>query len=191
MEKENKKNGIVPRISNKMRGFKEIKISPKFKKNLIVTLSIALIGGAVLLNWAFFSEPRLDSGSVIEDGENAANSEIEDDYFEATQISRQRARDESMQVLQTIVDNEEALDDVKSEAWADITKIAENIEAEANIESLVMSKGIAECVAVVSDDSATVIVKTDGLMENQITQIQEIVFEQAGIAVENLKIIEK
>lgn len=191
MATEKKKNDLIPRIGNQIRKLKDIKISQKIKKNIIVTLSIALIGGAVLLNWAFFSDPPVESEGVIDNGESASNAEVEDDYFEATQISRQRARDESMQVLQTIVENEEALDEIKSEAWADISQIAENIEAEANIESLVMSKGIAECVAVVSEDSATVIVRTDALMENQITQIQEIVYEQAGIPVENLKIIEK
>ncbi len=187
-----KKNKLLPRISDKIQKVKDIKISSKFKKNIIVTLSIALIGGAVLLNWAFFSGNVVGGEGVVSGGEKTSvNDQSVDDYFTATQISRQRARDESMEVLQTIVDNEDALDDVKSEAWEDITRIAENIEAEANIESLVMSKGIAECVAVVSEDAATVIVKSDGLLENQITQIQEIVYEQAGIAVENLKIIEK
>jgi len=191
MENENK-NNLLPRISQKVKKLKDVKLSKTFKKQLIVTLSVALIGASVLLNWSFFSDKTVDksngSNQAVELNENELSNE---DYFTATQISRQRARDESIEVLQTIVDNDEALDEVKSEAWNDITRIAQNIEAEANIESLVMSRGIAECVAVVSDDSATVIVKTDGLHENQITQIQEIVFEQTNIPVENLKIIEK
>ena len=191
MENENK-NNLLPRISQKVKKLKDVKLSKTFKKQLIVTLSVALIGASVLLNWSFFSDKTVDksngSNQAVELNENELSNE---DYFTATQISRQRARDESIEVLQTIVDNDEALDEVKSEAWNDITRIAQNIEAEANIESLVMSRGIAECVAVVSHDSATVIVKTDGLHENQITQIQEIVFEQTNIPVENLKIIEK
>lgn len=192
MENDNK-NKLLPRISEKVKKIKNVKISNTLKKQLIITLSIALIGGAVLVNWTFFADKtaktndkKSDSGVKTEE-----NVSSDDDYFAATQISRQRARDESIEVLQTIVDNEEALDEVKNEAWNDITQIAQNIEAEANIESLVMSRGIAECVAVVSNDSVTVIVKSDGLYENQITQIQEIVYEQTSIPVENLKIIEK
>ena len=192
MENDNK-NKLLPRISEKVKKIKDVKITKTFKKQLIVTLSIALIGGAVLVNWTFFSDHNVKNGTNdYESGTDLTqDASADDDYFTATQISRQRARDESMEVLQTIVDNEEALDEVKNEAWNDITQIAQNIEAEANIESLVMSRGIAECVAVVSNDSATVIVKTDGLHENQITQIQEIVYEQTNIPVENLKIIEK
>ena len=190
MEHDNK-NKLLPKISDKVKKIKEVKISKSFKKQLIVTMSVALIGGAVLLNWTFFSDDVKGESAINGSGQVAQSNVSDEDYFTATQISRQRARDESIEVLQTIVDNEEALDEVKSEAWNDITKIAENIEAEANIESLVMSRGIAECVAVVSNDSATVIVKSDGLHENQITQIQEIVYEQTNIPVENLKIIEK
>lgn len=192
MENDKNKNKLLPRLGEKVRQVKNVKMSKKLKKNIIVTLSIALIGGAVLLNWAFFSSETV--GDIISDSEeNTAVGDLasDEDYFTATQISRQRARDESMEVLQTIVDNEDALEDVKTEAWEDITRIAQNIESEANIESLVVSKGIAECVAVVSNENATIIVKTDGLMENQITQIQEIVYEQTGIPVENLTIIEK
>lgn len=192
MENDKNKNKLLPRLGEKVRQVKNVKMSKKLKKNIIVTLSIALIGGAVLLNWAFFSSETV--GDIISDSEEntaVGDSASDEDYFTATQISRQRARDESMEVLQTIVDNEDALEDVKTEAWEDITRIAQNIESEANIESLVVSKGIAECVAVVSNENATVIVKTDGLMENQITQIQEIVYEQTGIPVENLTIIEK
>lgn len=192
MESNGKKNKLLPKFSEKIQKVKDIKISNKLKKNIITTLSIALIGGAVLLNWAFFSDDITNGEGVVSKADNVnSEDEAQSDYFTATQISRQRARDESMEVLQTIVDNDEALDDVKSEAWEDITRIAQNIEAEANIESLVVSKGIAECVAVVSENGATVIVKSDGLVENQITQIQEIVYEQTGIPVENLKIIEK
>ena len=69
--------------------------------------------------------------------------------------------------------------------------IAANIQSEGNIESLVVSKGFEDCVAVINEGSATVVVKSDGLLENEITQIQEIVYTEAGILPENLKIIEK
>ena len=186
----------IPRLGEKMgeklKSVKKVKLSPKVKKNIAVTASIALIGTAVLMNWLFFSdgtnEPVQNSAPDKTEDTVQTNSE---DYFTTSQISRQRARDESIQVLQSIVYSDQAVDDIKNEAWEDIGKIAKNIEAEANIETLVVSKGIEECVAVVSENAATVIVKTDGLLENQITQIQEIVYEQAHIPVENLKIVEK
>ncbi|MFR5889415.1 MAG: hypothetical protein ACLUFM_00095 [Lachnospiraceae bacterium] len=42
----------------------------------------------------------------------------------------------------------------------------------------------------ISGDSANIIVKSDGITPAQISQISEIVYEQAGIIPANLKIIE-
>lgn len=183
---------IGGKVGEKIKSAKKFKLTAKVKKNIIVAASVVLIGGAIVLNWYMFADgAEKASVDITQDRTATASNDAADDYFTTTQISRQRARDESIEVLQSIVYSEEAVDDVKNEAWEDITKIARNIEAEANIETLVVSKGIEECVAVVSDESATVIVKSDDLRENQITQIQEIVYEQANIPVENLKIVQK
>ena len=54
-----------------------------------------------------------------------------------------------------------------------------------------MSKGFEECVAVISEGKCNVIVKSDGLQANEISQIKEIVYEQAAINPLDIKIIEK
>ena len=65
------------------------------------------------------------------------------------------------------------------------------IRCDANIESLIKAKGFEECVAVISENSASVIIKTsDSLAPNQIAQISEIVYEQSGILPTELNIIE-
>ena len=70
-------------------------------------------------------------------------------------------------------------------------KIAEDIECESRIETLVKAKGFEECIAVINDGTATVIVKTDDLLASEVAQINEIVYEQSGILPTGLKIIEK
>ncbi|MBR2296973.1 MAG: SpoIIIAH-like family protein, partial [Clostridia bacterium] len=67
----------------------------------------------------------------------------------------------------------------------------QDIDSESKIETLVRAKGFEECIAVISDDTATVIVKTDGLVASEVAQINEIVYEQSGILPTGLKIIEK
>ena len=65
--------------------------------------------------------------------------------------------------------------------------------AESNIETLVMAKGFSDCVAVINGDMATIVVKTDGdgLLASEISQINEIVYEQAQILPVNIKITER
>ena len=65
------------------------------------------------------------------------------------------------------------------------------MEAEANIETLIEAKGFEECVAVIKDDSVSIVVKSDGLQAAQISQINEIVYEQSGISPVNVKIIQR
>lgn len=105
-------------------------------------------------------------------------------------LSRTQARDEAIEVLNGVINSESAVAEVKNEAQAEINKIAKDVENEANIETLVKSKGFEACVAVISGDSANIIVKSDGITPAQISQISEIVYEQAGIIPANLKIIE-
>ena len=96
-----------------------------------------------------------------------------------------------MQVLQQVVDSTDAMEDVKSEAYTSINTIAAEIECESNIEQLVLAKGFEQCLAVVNENSASVIVKSDGLLANEVAQIKEIVYEQSGVLPKDIKIIEK
>jgi hypothetical protein len=66
------------------------------------------------------------------------------------------------------------------------------MDDEANIESLVVAKCFSQCVAVLNDEKASIVVKSDtALTAAQLAQINEIVFVQSGIEPENITIIQK
>ncbi len=169
---------------------------------VIAGAAVILVGGAIL-NWKLTSaEERAGRaglavdvsalrGESEEDGEQIAASTPVYNYFEAMQLSRRQARDEAMEVLMTVAESATAVDTMKTDAMEEIAQIARDIEAEANIESLVLSKGFEQCVAVVNGDAASVIVKSAGLLPSEIAQISEIVYEQTGISPSRLKIIER
>ena len=179
------------------------------KRHLAVAASVLIIGFAVYLNWSMtdgagdtvigqsgtlsvtdVSAPPIgvnDSDEIP----SASNADSADDYFAVSQINRQRARDEAIAVLQDVVDGAANLSDVQSDALSQISQIAADIEREAAIESLVKGKGFSDCVAVISGENVNVIVRSAALLPNEIAQIQEIVYETAGILPANVKIIEK
>ncbi|MBO5293687.1 MAG: SpoIIIAH-like family protein [Clostridia bacterium] len=187
----------------------EVKKSNKFKtvilklgkRNIIVACSALLIGVAVLLNWILFAGSGNDGGydgydqpsGNISDNLNQDNTVTDADntYFSATQVSRQRARDEALEVLQAVVDNAESSETAKTEALAGISAIAEEIQKEANIESLITAKGFEKCVAVLNGDSISIIVSADTLQPAQLAQINAIVYEQTGITPAGVTIINK
>ena len=174
------------------------------KRNLAICISVLVIAVAICLNWALYSgtgapddtAPPVDNVTPGEStetgGESDGANENAASYFASVQISRQQARDEALEVLQLVIDSDSAIESAKTDAIADVARIADEIASEANIESLIRAKGFAECVAVINNGKANVVVKTDGpLMQNQVVQIMEIVYEQANIAPENIKITEK
>ncbi len=168
------------------------------RRNLAIILSVLVIGGAVWLNIALFTAGTKQAGgsagngNISVDGNGSGMADDIDSFFASTQVERQRSRDEAIEVLQLVVENPEALDESKVVAMEEISKIAAAIDSESKIESLITAKGFEKCIAVISDSGCNVIVKTSAsLMPNQVAQIQEIVFEQAGILPTNTKIIEK
>ena len=167
------------------------------RRNLIIIGSVLLVGVAICLNWVLFAEPAKD-GYDYNENAGAAGNELEDKdtsqvlaYFASTQVSRDRAREEALAVLQNIVDTSDAESAERTQALEDIATMAANIEAEANIEAMVMAKGFEQCVAIINDGMCTVVVMSDGLLPNQMSQINEIVYEQTGIKPVNVRYIEK
>ncbi len=161
-------------------------------KNIIVATSVLVICGAVYLNYYLFSADKTeDETPVAENLDQGKEVSTNEDYFSSAAVSRQKARDEALQVLQEVVDSTDALEDVKNEAYNGINRIADEIKCESNIEQLVISKGFEQCIAVVNENSASIVVKSDGLLANEVAQIKEIVYKEASISPKNITIIEK
>lgn len=190
------------------------------KKTITASCAVLLIGCAVILNFILFkndnnSEPPKDMGLAInlneitdDEGENKDDKEVKEneekkdaektdgaleggDYFATVSLGRRQARDEAMEVLLSVTESSTALPDAKEEAMNDINQIARDIENESNIETMILSKGFANCVAVVNGESANVIIESDALTPGEVAQVSEIVYEAAGVLPANLTIVEK
>ena len=178
------------------------------KRNLIIACAVVMIGVAVWANWVFFSgngdgfdyagstgmSGELDNSKSPTSGEEetGASNASTDSYFSTMQVSRQRSRDEALEVLYAIIDNANATEEVKAEAAAEVALIAESIQNEAYIEAAVSSQGYEKCVAVISNDTVSVIVKHEGqLTPTQLAQINSVVYEYTKIEPVNITIITK
>ena len=178
------------------------------KRNLIIAGAVIMIGLAVYVNWIFFAGDNKDDsfnydqsagmntnyGTTLGTGSNTGdqNSTSADanSYFSSVQVSRQKARDEALEVLNSVVDNDNATDQVKAEAVAEIRQIASEMENEAKIESLIKTKGYAQCVAVISGENISIVLQHEGeLSAAALAQINAIVYEQTGISPAGISII--
>ncbi len=197
----------LPEAQKKDFKFKSVFTADAFKegakkfgvRNIAIVLSVFIIGAAVFVNWKLFGGPTdiavgdgTQAGSIgTSDGDVSAGASDDVNYFEASLVERERARDEALEVLQGVVDDADSLEAAKEQALLDIATMAKVIENESNIETLIKAKGFEDCVAVINGEKASIIVKSEGLQPNDLSQILEIVYLQAGILPENVTIMEK
>ena len=173
------------------------------KKTIVTVCTVAVLGCMVILNVILFAgdTPENDGMKLAVDlsaeasGDAAAADTLHsgevNDYFQSMSLNRQQARDEAMEVLLSVAESQTALEEAKEAALSDISKLAADMEKETNIETMILSKGFSQCIAVISNENCSVIVESDGLEPGEVAQITEIVYEQAGIQPTNLKIVEK
>ena len=173
--------------------------SSKKVKAISVFLAVLLIGVAVYVNYRLFYDP-VDSmgygdGNMDNSfGDSAATGTSPDgvsDYFTATALNRQQSRDEAIDVLKLVTEDDEASEEAKAEATAKLSKIAVDIQNEANIETLVKAKGFEECVAIISEDAVSVIVSAESLQASEAAQILSIVYDTTGISPEKISIVNR
>ncbi len=131
-----------------------------------------------------------ESTSANSDADVNATPETAEDFFAMAIINRTQVRDSALEVLREIASNPDTLPDAKEDALTSIADIADDMSAEANIETLIKAKGISNCVAVISGESCSVIVNQSGLLPDELTQITDIVYEQTGISVANITVVE-
>ena len=148
-----------------------------------------LLGNALLVDTSVNPGSEPETGAPSDSNVNA-NPETAEDFFAMAIINRTQVRDSALEVLRAIAENPDSLPDAKEDALESIADIADDMSAEANIETLIKAKGIGDCVAVISGDNCSVIVNQKNLLPDELTQITDIVFEQAGIPVANITVVE-
>ena len=154
------------------------------KRTAAIAGGVLIIGTAVALN---FILPKNKPAS--EKTENVPGTVSQSgDFFATSALNRTKARDEAMEVLHSVVDlgsDEEA----SKQALADISRISADIEKEADIETLIWAKGFEDCLAVISGDTLSIVVKSsEQLLPNEVAQIKEIAYKTADVLPDNVVI---
>jgi len=157
-------------------------------KNALIAGCLVVIAVAGYLNVRYGTQPPSDLTDP--DSEQVEGNETED-YFATAIIDRERARGEALEVLMGITEDESADEAAKTNAFTQMERIANETSWEIDIENLVKAKGFQECVAIINEDTANIVVLSDGLTAGEVAQIKEIVYLEAQIKPKDVKIIEK
>ena len=113
-------------------------------------------------------------------------------YFEQTRLSRQKSRDEALDVLQKSLKNAKISESEKTQATEKLSKIIQDITTETDVENLVKAKGFTDCVAFITDDKISVAVQPSNgeLSKQNVAQIRDIVLSKTSVDSQNIVVIE-
>lgn len=175
-----------------------------WKKNLVAAGILVTVCCGIYINWRYSGsevvdlEQTLDSEKVMSDslldlGDSTqvdGGSDTITDYFAAVRLSRQQARDSAITLLQ------EAMaygDETQMEATnAQLEQIIQTALTEAQIESLVIAKGYADCVAYMTETGISIAVASPegGLQQSDVAVITDIVLSQSDLTVHDIRVVE-
>lgn len=178
-----------------------------WKKNIVAAAVLVTVCAGIYVNWLYSDQENtknltdvLDSEKVMSDellqiGDNILEvggdgSTTASDYFAAVRLSRQQARDSAVTLLQDAMaygEGEEVT--TSSDQLEQIVQTALN---EAQIESLVIAKGYADCVAYMSEEGISVAVAAPegGLKEADVSLIADIVMTQSDYKMADIRVVE-
>lgn len=164
------------------------------KRGAIYGVIALLLCVAVYLNWSYVDTPDelLAADQTNPDSTETSATAEDQDYFAASRLSREQARDEAVSTLKELSESETADQTAKDEAAAQISALAEDSVTEANIESMIRAKGYEDAVVMIGDESVNVVVAPPegGLQATDVTVIKDIVVAEAGVTAGQIKIVE-
>lgn len=177
-----------------------------WKKNMVAAAVLVTVCTGIYLNWLYSESQsaadlteKLDAQKVLSDsllildGSAAPVSGDENtvtNYFAAVRLSRQQARDSAVELLQEAMSYNEGAEN--SDTSAQLEQIVQTALTEAQIESLIIAKGYADCVAYMAEDGISVAVSTPegGLKKTDVAVIADIVMSQADLSMNQIHVVE-
>lgn len=180
-----------------------------WKKNVVAAAILVTVCAGIYVNWVYTEDQAtaeltdtLDSEKimsedllVMSDGSSlsvdteTSNTTVSD-YFAAVRLSRQEARDSAVGLLQEAMAYGE--DAQVSQSGEQLEELVQVALCEAQIESLVIAKGYADCVAYISDEGISVAVASPegGLQQEDVAVIADIVMTQSDYTYEDIHVVE-
>ena len=129
-------------------------------------------------------EKENDDGNRVEN----INTNFSDDYFVKTRLDRENMYSKMLESYEKIINNDQITSDQKAIAVQEIDNINKYKNGIMISENLIKNKGFKDAVILINNNSVSVVVKKDMLLETDIVKIQNIIETKLGFKIENISI---
>lgn len=171
-----------------------------WKKNLIAGAVLLAVCGGIYVNWLFGEDKAVVDLTDTLDEDKLLNSDLvmgdgstdntQSSYFAAVRLSRQQARDSAVSLLQEAMAYSSDVEAAQTNEQ--LEQIVQTALCEAQIESLVIAKGYADCVAYISENGISVAVASPegGIKQADVAVIADIVLSQSSFTMQDIHVVE-
>ena len=121
------------------------------------------------------------------------NQDSDTEFFESARLTRSKARDEALDTLKKSLKDAKLSDAEKDQLTTELSARISNITLETKLETLIKSKGFADCVVNLEGSKANVTVMTenDALTAEEVTRIRDALLNQCkGLTAQDITIVE-
>lgn len=138
------------------------------------------------------NKTNIGDAVLVSSNETIDNTSKSDDYYAATKLQRNQMYAEMIKNYEDLINNQNLSEVQKSIATEEITKINNKKNAIMICENLILSKDFEECVILINEESVNIVVHLkDGLNQEKVSQIQNIISRELSTEIENIHISEK
>ncbi|MBR1815737.1 MAG: SpoIIIAH-like family protein [Lachnospiraceae bacterium] len=137
------------------------------------------------------NEENIELNSSEEDiGEAILTSADVSNSIVNIKLNREQARSKSKEYYLEIINGDSIEQANVQQAMEAYVKLTEDMEKEADAETLLMAKGFNNAIVSISDSSVDVVVSNEGLTDTERAQIEDIVVRKTGCTVDQIVISE-
>lgn len=167
------------------------------KKQLVIASLTVLLGAAVAVNFIYsgskkkdITEPSTQVSASYGDTAYVSASADSDAYFAQARLEKQTSRDEAAEVLASMYQGGDLTVDELSMVMDDAVTLGSLIDSETRIETLLKAQGFEDALCYLSENTANIIVKTDGLDEAAAAKIKSTLLSEYEVSSDNITIVE-
>lgn len=136
------------------------------------------------------SSDKKDSDIVSPSANTEKATDSSEEYFAKARIDKQASREEAKETLRSIYGGGDMTKDELAVVAQDAQQLTDLMEAENKIETTLKAQGFEDVLCYLSDNSANIIVKSQGLDIAQAAQIKSALLAEVEVAGENITIVE-
>lgn len=178
-----------------------------FRKNhIIITVLALLIAVAGYINYSdaikkdknkqtnevngeiYNNDKEPDDNSITDPGAAVFTSTSVSEVIISAKLEREQIRATSKETLLEIINNENLLDESKTDAIAQMVEITESAEKEIAAELLLEAKGFSNVIVSITGNQVDVVVEISELLDGDLAQIEDVVTRKTGCTIDNLTI---